>query len=215
MKPPSAKLHVVQGPPSLKDFELGKKPLQIGRDMGDAATAQELRIADPRVSQRHAQVTFDGGDYFVTDLDSTNGTWVNDDRLAQHAPRRLRNRDLIKLAAGVVILRFEDLNATRMPEHQLLIHYDKRQVWVGDRQVEPPLSPQQFVILYFLYQNPHRVCSKDELANQGWPDVKGGVSDDMIYQKITSIRRRLRTLNKEHEYIRAVGQHGYQFEQPR
>ncbi len=40
-----------------------------------------LRIADPRVSGRHAQVELSGGEVWLRDLGSTNGTFVNGARI--------------------------------------------------------------------------------------------------------------------------------------
>jgi hypothetical protein len=47
--------------------------LGLGRDPGGAG----IKIADPRCSRRHAIVFFRGGEWFLKDLDSKNGTWVN------------------------------------------------------------------------------------------------------------------------------------------
>jgi hypothetical protein len=47
--------------------------LGLGRDPGGAG----IKIADPRCSRRHAVVFCREGDWFLKDLDSKNGTWVN------------------------------------------------------------------------------------------------------------------------------------------
>ena len=44
------------------------------------------------VSRKHAKVVFDEGDFYVTDMGSTNGTWVND--------RYVNMDDMVKLTAG-------------------------------------------------------------------------------------------------------------------
>ena len=44
-------------------------------------------IDDDEASRRHAVVTRDGDELVVQDLDSTNGTWVNEERVAAGAPR--------------------------------------------------------------------------------------------------------------------------------
>ncbi len=46
-------------------------PVLIGS--GDGA---QLRLSDERVSGRHARVTPEGARFRVTDLESTNGTWL-------------------------------------------------------------------------------------------------------------------------------------------
>jgi diguanylate cyclase (GGDEF)-like protein len=54
-------------------YALGEKPLQIGR--GEDC---EIRIPDHSVSRKHCRVDPEAGTVSVTDLGSTNGTFVND-----------------------------------------------------------------------------------------------------------------------------------------
>lgn len=59
-----------------------KNPWLIGRH-----SSADVRIAHPDVSSRHAEIsrTEDGG-FELIDLDSTNGTWFNSDRLLSYDP---------------------------------------------------------------------------------------------------------------------------------
>jgi hypothetical protein len=56
------------------------KAFRIGRD-----EACELRIDDPLISRRHAEVRFDHGRWWVVDLQSRNGTRL-DGQLVERAP---------------------------------------------------------------------------------------------------------------------------------
>lgn len=56
---------------------LGDAPLVLGRD-----EECHVRIADDSISRRHATVQPEGDDYVVIDLQSTNGTFVNDVRVS-------------------------------------------------------------------------------------------------------------------------------------
>jgi hypothetical protein len=49
----------------------------IGRDQGD------LLLPDPQISNGHAELIFDGQRLWLRDLRSTNGTWLNGQRIAQ------------------------------------------------------------------------------------------------------------------------------------
>lgn len=51
--------------------------LKIGRHYDN-----HVYLRDPKVSRHHALVTFLGGRIFIKDLQSTNGTWVNERRVA-------------------------------------------------------------------------------------------------------------------------------------
>jgi signal transduction histidine kinase len=69
-------LHVLQGPDRGKRFELpAHEPQLIGR------STEALPLSDQTVSRRHAELTPDDGRWFIRDLDSSNGTWVNGQRV--------------------------------------------------------------------------------------------------------------------------------------
>jgi two-component system, NtrC family, response regulator HydG len=54
-------------------FPLTDAPVLIGRE-----TAANLCIADPSVSRRHSQIEKEGGQFLIADLESLNGTFIND-----------------------------------------------------------------------------------------------------------------------------------------
>lgn len=71
-------LHVVQGPQRGRKFELpAHEPQLIGR------SSEALPIADATVSRRHAELTPDDGRWFLRDLESANGTFVNGKRITK------------------------------------------------------------------------------------------------------------------------------------
>jgi len=75
---------------------------------------------DPYVSGSHAQIIADGGEFRLTDLDSTNGTLLNGERLAANAPAMLTAGDVLLI--GGTPLRFERLGAEADPEAALEGH---------------------------------------------------------------------------------------------
>lgn len=84
---------------ALGRFALGSGALKIGRAPDNA-----LVLQDPQSSSHHAEVTPgpDGNSYLVTDLGSTNGTFVNEQRLAPHAPRPLNAGDVIRIGQTTI-----------------------------------------------------------------------------------------------------------------
>lgn len=72
-------------------FPLNKPLTSIGRDLDNT-----LVLVDKTISRRHAQIVQQGGQYFIIDLDSVGGTWVNGKRVTQSTP--LRSGDIITLA---------------------------------------------------------------------------------------------------------------------
>lgn len=49
--------------------------------IGRERSAADLVVSDPNVSRRHAELTFTGSDWTLEDLNSTNGTFVNNRRI--------------------------------------------------------------------------------------------------------------------------------------
>lgn len=63
--------------------------------IGRERSVSDIALRDPNVSRRHAQLTFTGSDWSIEDLNSTNGTLVNNRRITR-CP--LRNGDLLTLS---------------------------------------------------------------------------------------------------------------------
>ncbi len=61
-----------------------------GAVIGRQAGAADIIIDNDQVSRRHARVRFDGSRVVVEDLGSTNGTFVDGNRLAESQPTSLR-----------------------------------------------------------------------------------------------------------------------------
>ncbi len=66
-------------------------PFSVGRRPGCS-----MQLNYKTVSGNHADLTLEGGELWVTDLNSTNGTYVNGRRIAE--PTQLREEDLLQFA---------------------------------------------------------------------------------------------------------------------
>lgn len=62
----------------------------------------DILIDHPLVSRHHARLDLRARTYILTDLDSTNGTWVNQRRV--DAPTPLRVGDWIAFGSGLVFV---------------------------------------------------------------------------------------------------------------
>lgn len=83
-------------------WELGKG-MVLGR--GSECT---VNLRDPFVSNRHARIIFQDGKYYVTDLNSTNGTLLDGQPLT--VPQQLQNGSQLKI--GEIVLK------AQIPEHK-------------------------------------------------------------------------------------------------
>ena len=77
--------------------------LVIGRDASNS-----IPINDAEVSRKHARLTFQGGKYVLEDLGSTNGTFVNGQRLVSAAV--LKSGDVVSLGEQIVLM-YEGLSS--------------------------------------------------------------------------------------------------------
>jgi hypothetical protein len=92
----SFRLIVRRGPQPNQIYELSKEILTIGRDI-----TNDIVINDPEVSRHHLRLTRGAGGFTIEDLGSTNGTFVNGQRLTGARP--LRNGELVGLGETVTL----------------------------------------------------------------------------------------------------------------
>ena len=97
--PSSASIVVVHEPDGAKPrtFKLATSML-VGR-----APECEIRLSDTYSSQQHARLFGRQGGWYVEDLGSTNGTFVNDQRLA--APALVQPGDRIRVGTTLMELK--------------------------------------------------------------------------------------------------------------
>ncbi len=89
-------LVVLTGNSAGRSFRLDDPPCTLGR-----STDADFLLDDEGISRLHARVLVDAdGKMKVSDLNSTNGTFVNNERIATHA---LENGDRIRLGAATTI----------------------------------------------------------------------------------------------------------------
>lgn len=90
------RLVVKTGPNPGTVFDLTKEVTLVGRDV-----TNDITVGDSEVSRQHARLTRTPGGYVVEDLGSTNGSYVNGERLA--APRVLSAGDLLGMGENVTL----------------------------------------------------------------------------------------------------------------
>src|SRR6195256_4168430 len=74
-----------------KNIVLNRSPFTVGRKVD-----KDLVIADPRVSRDHAQIMQEGQEFFLIDLGSKHGTFVNGERVQR---QKLERGDRLEFGA--------------------------------------------------------------------------------------------------------------------
>jgi len=92
----SFRMIVRTGPNPGTKYDLTKEVTLLGRDVSN-----EIILGDSEISRQHSRLTRTPGGYVLEDLGSTNGTFVNGERLM--APRVLNPGDLIALGENVTL----------------------------------------------------------------------------------------------------------------
>ncbi len=92
-----SRLVVRRGPQPNQTYELNKDVVALGRDI-----TNDIVINDPEVSRHHCRLTRTPAGYSMEDLGSTNGTFVNGQRLATIRP--LMNGDTVGLGETVTLV---------------------------------------------------------------------------------------------------------------
>jgi hypothetical protein len=90
-----AKLVIKFGGRVLKEIPLDKPLITIGRRADNDVVIDNLAV-----SRYHARVVEDSGAFFIEDIGSTNGTYLNDMRVAK---QRLRAGDQIRIGKHVLV----------------------------------------------------------------------------------------------------------------
>ena len=189
------------------------RTLMIGRD-----PTCDINVQDRQVSRFHARVTPSPEGVTIEDLGSKNGTNHNGAELT--TPIMLQDGDVLGIALAQQFL-FLTSDAT-MPlaeggirSGRLLMDQKSHQVWVNQQQMVPPLSAQQYKLLWMLYENQGQVISRSDLVSAVWGEEQmAGVSDQALDALIRRLRDRVAALDPTHQYIDSVRGHGVRLDNP-
>ncbi len=185
-----------------------------GKDCG-------LIVPDRQVSRHHARIRRTERGHLLEDLGSKNGTHLNGTEVTEGV--LLQDGDEIQIALALKLvyvgieatlpLRSADLSQLGLG--RLRMEPQAHRVWLGQAEIEPPLSPPQFRLLALMYENPGRVVTREQIVESVWPDVAGeGVSEQAIDALVRRLRERLSEVDSEHHYVTTVRGHGFRLNNP-
>ena len=116
----------------------------MGRD-----SSCEFVVNDHSVSRMHSRIFKEGNEFYIEDLGSTNGTWVNEYKIVDH---KLRSGDRIRIGSSI----FKFLNADNVEAkyhqsvYEMMTHdaltgaWNKRYLFdVLDREINQHMRSQQ------------------------------------------------------------------------
>ncbi|NQT53675.1 FHA domain-containing protein, partial [bacterium] len=104
-------VRVKTGPSAGRVYDLKRDVVQFGRE-------GEIQVLDALASRQHAEVFAIGDMYFLRDLDSRNGTHINEERMSPQDQALLRVGDLIRIGSTQFV--FEDTAAKAADEPEFV-----------------------------------------------------------------------------------------------
>jgi serine phosphatase RsbU (regulator of sigma subunit)/pSer/pThr/pTyr-binding forkhead associated (FHA) protein len=102
-------LFIMRGPEAGRSF-----PLQNGRTTLGRNADCNIQLTGKQVSRHHAHVFLKEDQYYLQDLGSSNGTFVNNERLPANVPQAITERDAIQIGPYLFGLRAVELPPTEM-----------------------------------------------------------------------------------------------------
>lgn len=84
---------IYEGTGNYTDFEVGKTICVIGKNH-----RARMRIERETISQFHAKIDYIDGTYYIEDMNSTNGTYVNEEVVNYKEKKTLKSGDIIRFA---------------------------------------------------------------------------------------------------------------------
>jgi len=88
----------------LKTIETDKEVITIGRN-----AYNDIQIDNLSVSKRHAKITHDKGGYCIEDLNSTNGTYLNEKKISKG---RMNHRDVVTIGKHTLEFHLDKMSST-------------------------------------------------------------------------------------------------------
>ncbi len=155
---------IIRGSASEKRYELdASQPIRIGRGSGC-----QILLSDPLSSRTHAIVSFEEGNWIVSDAESRNGTLVNSNKITQV---KLIHGDRVQVGSTEILFELPDDDGDTQPSSQTLVQeaaisaeasgvHSLSQLYKNQRS-------QDMLDLYQLSLCLMKCASPDEVANRG------------------------------------------------
>jgi len=128
-----ASLFVIQGPDRGRRYELAEVSVTIGRESSNG-----IQLHDTEASRRHVELRKNESSYELVDLESSNGTFVNNARIEQQL---LQNGDRVEIGRTRMIFTASD--AVETEKYQLDVDIVNPETTTGASRIVSSLSQSE------------------------------------------------------------------------
>lgn len=180
--------------------------------------SQDVTFDVPAMSRAHATVVVRSGSWWIHDLESRNGTFVNGAPVTAEGASLTDGDTLV--FAGSVTVNFHDPAVTPIAPRigrlsGVWIDESTDDVWVDATKIEPPLSARQLALLKLLDAHIGEVVSRRQIVDSVWADAAAsGVSDEAVTALIKRLRARIRESPLPIDHLQVVKGRGVRLTRP-
>lgn len=135
-----AKLYITLPDGTKQEAVLPGYPVIIGK-----APGSDILINDSGISRQHANIRLQNGQYFISDLGSLNGVYVNSRKVPGEEACPLNHGDKIQLGRVKINFHLEEVPTGAVKSDVFSTHIDDRQSYatnIGQQPPPPPRVPQ-------------------------------------------------------------------------
>ena len=197
-------------------FELETSIIKIGRD-----STADLRIPDLYISRLQAEIYYEHEKWFIRDIQSKNGTFVNDVKIGMD-PVQLKDGDKISFSGKILYLyqeeEFESIEtktmAVKTDPFGIIMDKDSEEVYVDGIKITPRFSQLEWNFLSVLMEEPGKIRTYKELAQkmfnikEDFFDVEG--NKKYLQSTKSDISKKLHNNGITREVIKSRSNKGYQ-----
>jgi two-component system, OmpR family, response regulator QseB len=191
----------------------------IGRKSKD--WTPDIPFQNIHVSREHLAIHCnEAGEFFIEDLDSKHGTWLNHRPLPAIKIIPLKNSDIISLAGGLIKFSFTisslELTADFSPmmpavkEDDFKLDSIKQELTVQGKACV--FSEKEFKCIEILLQNREQFTPAEEVKKSVWPERvhSGAEIPDVSPEEVNALMYRIRKKAPEIIYIENIRGKGFQ-----
>lgn len=172
------------------------------------------------ISREHFRIESDGEEWFIEDLESMNGTELNQKPLLPKQARKLSHEDRIRLAQNdefIIIFRKAGTQIIDGPHYIIrekgVDFYKNEGNFYVDGKAIHALPEMPFNLLMYLYQHENRDCSYFDIIKAVW---YGNASKVSVRTTIKKLRSSLDEVSEGagKRYIKTISSYGYKLITP-
>ena len=188
------------GPQSGQVVALGGLAVTIGR-----RSDNDVIVDDSSVSRRHTLIMQTAGTFVVRDLNSTNGTFVNRERLGDGDHTR-KSGDLVRVGGSEITLLFKQ----DAPMTVRLSVPEAPAAEPGDKAKPDSVTGKAREMMVFLEGRRRVAVSREDIGRNVWPELQPGEDLNAAIDLAATEIRDVVEEDAEHPIsLIAVGEFGY------